>query len=269
MTRVVNGEVIQDMRIVSLVPSWTETLLDCEVKLVGRTKFCLYPKDQVENIPIVGGTKNWNLELVRKLSPDLVIFDKEENTSQMAQECPCPWISSQMTSIQELPSQLKFFSEHLKNDQLSSLSLRATQVVTQQRKPQDLLKSPFMKQWIGRSQYEDLSFSLDPGLKVKYVIWKNPWMAVAENTYIGSVLELFQFKNFSTGPLRYPKFEIESDDKENTLYFFSSEPFPFEKNIEQLLSLDLKYAAVVDGEVLSWYGSRSLRFLEQVKRQST
>ncbi len=256
------------MRIVSLVPSWTETLLECGVNIVGRTKFCLYPEDQVESIPIVGGTKNWNLELVRKLSPDLVIFDKEENTSQMAQECPCPWISSQMTSIQDLPSQLKLFSEHLSNDQLRSLSLRAAQVVTLQGKPQDLLKSPFMKQWIGRSHWQDLAVNLDPDLKVKYVIWKNPWMAVAQNTYIGSILELFQFKNFSTGPLRYPKFEIESDDQERTLYLFSSEPFPFEKNIEHLLSLDLKFAAVVDGEVLSWYGARSLRFLEQVKRHS-
>ena len=46
------------MRVVSLVPSWTETLIEAGVDVVGRTRFCLHPRDRVKSIPAVGGTKD-------------------------------------------------------------------------------------------------------------------------------------------------------------------------------------------------------------------
>ena len=48
------------MRVVSLVPSLTETLIDCGVNVVGRTRFCIHPADRVHDIPAVGGTKQVN-----------------------------------------------------------------------------------------------------------------------------------------------------------------------------------------------------------------
>ena len=70
------------MRIVSLVPSITEALLDLnstDGEIIGRTKFCIHPKDKVKNIEIIGGTKNINIKKVIDLKPDYILANKEEN----------------------------------------------------------------------------------------------------------------------------------------------------------------------------------------------
>ena len=70
------------MRIVSLVPSITETLFDFGLtadEVVGRTKFCIHPANSVKNVAIIGGTKNLNIEKIKSLNPDLIIANKEEN----------------------------------------------------------------------------------------------------------------------------------------------------------------------------------------------
>lgn len=51
-------------RVISLVPSQTELLFDLGLasKIVGRTRFCIHPKQMLSKIPIIGGTKNIDLE---------------------------------------------------------------------------------------------------------------------------------------------------------------------------------------------------------------
>src|SRR5262245_53114953 len=69
-------------RVVSLVPSDTYSVirLGAKHKLVGRTRFCIAPKDDVDGIEIVGGTKDVDVDRVIALEPDLVIANQEENT---------------------------------------------------------------------------------------------------------------------------------------------------------------------------------------------
>ncbi len=70
-----------EARIVSLVPSLTE--LVCELglaaRLVGRTGFCIHPAATVRAIPKVGGTKDVNIEKIRKLAPTHVLVNIDEN----------------------------------------------------------------------------------------------------------------------------------------------------------------------------------------------
>src|SRR5258708_22049492 len=68
-------------RIVSLVPSWTETLfaLGFSSEVVGVTKFCVEPVEAVASIAKVGGTKNPDIAAIVKLEPELVIANAEEN----------------------------------------------------------------------------------------------------------------------------------------------------------------------------------------------
>lgn len=87
------------MRIVSFVPSWTETLLECGADIVGRTRFCIHPADRVAAIPTVGGTKVANWDRVRSLQPDLVILDREENTVAMAEATPGRFLATHVTSF--------------------------------------------------------------------------------------------------------------------------------------------------------------------------
>ena len=83
-----------DARIVSLVPSVTELLCDLGLapQLAGRTGFCIHPADVVAGIPKVGGTKDVNLDKLRRLAPTHVVVNIDENekptVDQIAQFVP-------------------------------------------------------------------------------------------------------------------------------------------------------------------------------------
>ena len=64
-------------RIVSLVPSITELICDLGLasSLVGRTGFCIHPADVVKAIPKIGGTKDVNIEKIRRLAPTHLIVN--------------------------------------------------------------------------------------------------------------------------------------------------------------------------------------------------
>ena len=66
-------------RIVSLVPSQTELLFDLGLgeRVVGVTKFCIHPTDVRTRTTVIGGTKNFDLDKIASLNPDLIIGNKE------------------------------------------------------------------------------------------------------------------------------------------------------------------------------------------------
>lgn len=69
-------------RIVSLVPSDTYSLvaLGAKDRLVGRTRYCVAPAEDVKDIEIVGGTKDVDVQKVADLKPDLVVANQEEGS---------------------------------------------------------------------------------------------------------------------------------------------------------------------------------------------
>ena len=73
------------LRVVSLVPSQTELLIDLGLhkNIVGVTKFCVHPKSLRKEKTIVGGTKQVDFEKIKLLKPDIIICNKEENTEEM------------------------------------------------------------------------------------------------------------------------------------------------------------------------------------------
>lgn len=238
--------------IVSMVPSWTETLLWAGLPVVGRTRFCIHPQEQVSSIPIVGGTKNWNRKKVQECRPDLIVLDKEENPRQMAEECEAPYWASHVRSIDSLESATGELAEKLGSLKLEELSARWKRVAEADPLPSSAERIPGVVEW-GRKPTR-------PASSIAYVIWRDPWMAVGPNTFIASVLkklgaEVFRFEE------NYPQFEPESLPAD-ILLLFSSEPYPFLKKREGIDALGFPYA-FVDGEKFSWFGIRSLRFLEQ------
>lgn len=241
------------MRVVSMVPSWTETLIQAGVQVVGRTRFCIHPAEQVSNIPIVGGTKEVSWDLVQDLKPDLVLLDQEENPLSMAEECPVAYLATHVTSLETLQNELVKLGEHFRNAYLLELAVDCL----------DILEAP-TPQWNARKipgLVELIRAPAEPSAEVIYLIWKKPWMAASEETFIGSVLKKLGAKMlpFPEGE-KYPVLEIE--DMENRFCLFSTEPFPFGKKIEELRSTGLA-GAVVDGEFYSWFGARSIAHLKQ------
>lgn len=243
------------MRVVSMVPSWTETLIAAGVDVVGRTRFCIHPGDKIKSIPAVGGTKDWNWDKIRELKPDMIVLDKEENPKMMSEQQEIPFVATHVTAIEDMPQALKYLSQHLKNQKLEEFAKEWEKVLEKPvvQKP-DI---PAVLQW-GRTPSKVIK-------KVIYLIWKNPWMTVSADTFVGSVLSYCgQKKMLPTYPQKYPQIDLENlTDKESTLLLFSSEPYPFLKKQETLADLGFPYA-FVDGEKLSWFGIRSLRFLQSL-----
>lgn len=224
------------MRIVSLVPSITETLFDLGLttdEIVGRTKFCIHPKDYVDKIEIIGGTKNLNIDKIKSLKPDFIIANKEENIKEQVEELMKDF-KVLVTNVETLEDNYYLIKQfgHLfgKEEKAQFFNLKTYEAFD--------IPEPEKK------------------LKVAYLIWKNPYMTIGGDTFISRILEELGFENLFKNQKRYPEIQLE-DLKSADLIFLSSEPFPFkEKHIEEIQEVcKNQKIKIVDGEAFSWYGS--------------
>lgn len=243
------------MRVVSLVPSWTETLLAAGVEVVGRTRFCIHPKIQVDGIPRVGGTKDWDWPRILSLKPDLILLDKEENPKFMGDQSEIPIHVTDIRSTKELPSELKKMGEVMGNEALKQFGEEWAEVI-QRPIPKWSGEVPALIDWGVKPSTTDFEFL--------YMIWKNPWMSIGRQTFIASM-----FRELGV-PLKdlekpYPEIDLQDFSPADTVLLFSSEPFPFLKHRQDLVKEGFAHA-FVDGEKFSWFGLRSLNFLKLTKR---
>lgn len=247
--------------IVSLVPSWTETLIWANLKVVGRTRYCIHPKDLVQKIRIVGGTKKIDYKLLAELKPDYLVLDKEENSKEIAEKSSAPFLATHITHLTDLSTELKKMAETFGSEKLLELAGRWHQVAEKKSasfQDRAMEEFPGLIQWV---------HTPDDGFvprKVVYVVWRNPWMCIRSNTFIGSVLQHFGFEIWepkTNQSSRYPEFHLEEALKEGACILLSSEPYDFlKKKVE--VEFPRASVALVDGENFSWFGLRSLEFLE-------
>ncbi|WP_432412996.1 ABC transporter substrate-binding protein [Rasiella sp. SM2506] len=243
-------EVFQEpVRIVSLVPSQTELLVDLGLsnRIVGVTKFCVHPEGFKTTKTIVGGTKQVHFDTIKLLRPDLIICNKEENTKEMVvtlENIAPVWVSDIYT-IEDTLKMIRQFGE------LFSVKEKAEELI---RKIETEL--------VNFQKY----IHLRPIKKVAYVIWKNPYMVAGANTFIDHLLKLNNFENvFSKKPSRYPEV-LEEDLKVADILLLATEPFPFKnKDVLELKNTLTKEVRLVDGEYFSWYGSRLVNALSYFK----
>lgn len=233
-----------DARIVSLVPSITELLIDLGLaaQLVGRTGFCIHPEEAVRAIPKVGGTKDVNIEKIRKLAPTHVVMNIDENEKPTA-------------------DLLAEFVPHI--------------VVTHPLVPQDNLPlarlmggifgvSAAAEAWCAQFEqaYADLKAQpATPPRKLLYCIWQDPWMSVSRDTYIAAMLREIGWEIPDLGAARYPQFAWSEElVAQIDGVLLSSEPYRFtEAHVDALERQIGKPVLLVDGEMMSWYGSRALQ----------
>jgi ABC-type Fe3+-hydroxamate transport system substrate-binding protein len=111
-----------------------------------------------------------------------------------------------------------------------------------------------------------------PQRTVLYCIWKDPWMSVAPQTYIAAMLAELGWKVPSLAPdqTRYPRFTwSDALVKQLDAVLLSTEPYRFtEEHVDALERQLGKPVFLVDGEMMSWYGSRALaglRYLREVR----
>lgn len=246
------------MRVISLVPSWTETLIEAGIEVCGRTRFCIFPQTEITHIPIVGGTKDVDWQKIKQLKPDLILLDKEENPKEFSEQSPFPWFATHVTDLESARDEMRKLGQMLKNQKILDWADQWEQLLSRSCGPWSMQRIP--------GEIKKISLPEVDHQKVVYVIWKNPWMAVNHNTFIGSML---QFLGASMADLKsekkYP--EITEEILKNNYILFSSEPFPFHKKEKDLEGQGFT-GSLVAGEGFSWFGVRGLNFLLEAQRKS-
>jgi ABC-type Fe3+-hydroxamate transport system substrate-binding protein len=237
-------------RIVSLVPSITELLCDLGLapQLVGRTGFCIHPAATVAAIPKVGGTKDVNLDKIRKLTPTHVVVNIDENTKPVA-------------------------------DALATFVPNV--IVTHPLGPRDNLDlarllggifcvSEQAEAFCARFEHEYALLRAapkGPPARVLYCIWQDPWMSISSDTYIARMLAEIGWTIPDLGPQRYPVFSWNADLVAGIdAVLLSTEPYRFTEAHADALEKQIgKPVQLVDGEMMSWYGSRSVAGLAYLR----
>ena len=244
-------------RIVSLVPSITELLCDLGLAhwVVGRTGFCIHPADTVRSIAKIGGTKDVNIEKIRKLAPTHLLVNIDENEK--------PTVDA---LAQFIPNVIVTHPQH-PHDNLALYRLLGG--IFRAEGPAEKLCVAFEQEYAALA-----ALPQRPPKTVLYCIWKDPWMTISRDTYIAQMLAQIGWQHWiATDQIesarRYPKFDwsqevVDAIDE----VLLSSEPYRFtEAHVDALEQQIGKPVQLVDGEMMSWYGSRAisgLRYLRQL-----
>ena len=229
-------------RIVSLVPSQTELLFDLGLgeKVVGTTKFCIHPAEARATSTVVGGTKNFDVDKIVALKPDLIIGNKEENyqdgIEQLTAKYPV-WLSdiSNLTKALDMIRRVGLIAGAKEKAAVLANEIEAAFAA---------LEAPAAEKAL---------------VSVAYLIWRKPYMVAATGTFVDDMLHRAGFANAFAGLGRYPEISAEQlTQAAPQRIFLSSEPYPFAaKHVAEFQQLlPAAKIEIVDGELFSWYGSR-------------
>ncbi len=250
-------------RIASLVPSLTELLaaIGLAEHLVARTGYCIHPAELLRHVPKVGGTKQVNLAKLRRLAPTHVLVNVDENRLETVDALrawgpvSAPDIivthplapQDNLGLVRQLAAVFGFVEGVNEKAAALTLALQRELALTQP------------------GAYEAQS--------VLYLIWHQPWMTVARDTYLSRMLAMVNWQTLPdalggpSGAARYPVVQgTEAWLADVQRVLLSSEPFAFgEPHFDAARRLcPNAEVLLVDGEMLSWYGARAvpgLRYL--------
>lgn len=261
-----------EARIASLVPSVTELLfaLGLGPQMVARTGFCIHPEPAVRAVAKVGGTKDVRLERLRALAPTHVIVNIDENRRETVDEIRAFVPGVIVTHPCAPEDNLALYRL------LGGIFGRAAEAEALCGALRSVLAQVQARQW--------------PARRVLYAIWQDPWMTVSRDTYISRMLALVNWQTWPAADTlpeacvdgdcsrpnapgtRYPSFRwSDALVRETDLVLLSTEPYRFtEAHVDALERQLGKEVLLVDGEMVSWYGSRAVdgvRYLTELAGQ--
>ena len=234
-------------RIVSLVPSWTQTLfaLGLNSEVVGVTKFCVEPAAAVASIAKVGGTKNPDIAAIVKLAPELVIANAEENRREDIEQIRAAGVPVFTTYPRTVPGAVESI-------------LRMGRALG--REPEAAAMAKEITLTVSGIE-ASLGVWSKLRLRVFCPIWKNPWMSFNADTYAHDVLRMLGYNNiFAAAGERYPVTTLEEAvELRPDIVILPDEPYAFDESdiaeLKPLLPPALsRRVLIVSGRDLHWYG---------------
>lgn len=269
-------------RVVSLVPSVTESLFDLNLgdRLVAVTDYCVHPADRVARLPRIGGTKNPDSAQIIALRPDLVIANVEENRREdieALQAANIPVWVTQPRTVREAFNLLWAFM-HVFDEGSMVERVRAIE-------------------WAAEWQ-ERYAETHEGDCRVFVPVWHEPLMTFNSDTFAHDLLRLCGGANVfaererqyplaadlgTAEPLpaddprvqgrdrRYPRVTLaEVEAARPDVILLPSEPFAFTADhVPTFAALDIPAAQhdrihLVDGSLLFWHGTRIARALKRI-----
>jgi ABC-type Fe3+-hydroxamate transport system substrate-binding protein len=253
-------------RIVSLVPSDTYNViaLGAADRLIGRTRYCESP--EASHVPVVGGTKDIDVDAVIALGPDLVIANQEENTRPALEALA----AARIPVLVSLPRRVSDGIAHLARlARLLELGDHARALV---KRGYELAEAP------------------PAAVRAFVPIWMDPLMTMNADTFGSDVLARIGVANVfgdrlrlyplaadlgKTAPqdpggrdVRYPRVTLaEVATREPALVILPDEPHAFTAADEAILRDALPAARIVhvSGKDLFWYGAWTIDALPRLR----
>jgi ABC-type Fe3+-hydroxamate transport system substrate-binding protein len=192
----------------------------------------------------VGGTKNPKIDRIVALAPDLVLMNDEENRREDADALVARGVRVLSTFARDVPG-------------AAVAIVTIGDAVGAGDEARQLA-------WAIAAQARAVAARAAerPRVRFAYLIWRRPWMAAAPGSYIDGLLTLAGGDNVvPASDARYPTIDAAALAGADRL-LLSSEPFPFSERHRAELSAAAGVARdrvrLVDGELLSWHGARTL-----------
>ncbi|HYC01475.1 MAG TPA: helical backbone metal receptor [Candidatus Limnocylindrales bacterium] len=231
------------MRIVSLVPSLTEALIDLGLAgtIVGRTRYCEEPAEVVAGIEAVGGTKNPDVARIVELQPDLVIVNKEENRLEDCRALEAAGLELHVThpcTVEEAATMLERLGAACGAEQAAAeLARRCRDAIARSR------------------------VAAAASVRTFCPIWRKPYMTFRNTTYIGDMLSRAGCENVFGERGGADFFEVGLEEilaAEPALVVLPDEPYVFEaRHAHELQEAGVRASFLhIDGKDLAWYGPR-------------
>jgi ABC-type Fe3+-hydroxamate transport system substrate-binding protein len=236
-------------RIVSLVPSLTETLcaLGLADALVGITVYCVEPREVVAGKTRIGGEKNPDLEKIRRLEPDLVIANIEENLREHVEALRAWSIPVWVTYPRTVADGIGLITDL---GAVTGTEARAAEIVGEIQPLYERVRS---------------AASRRPAVPLFYPIWRAPYMTINRDTYIHDMLSVCGARNvFADRAERYPTVSLdEMAAARPAVILLPNEPFRFRRahladfaGYTEVPAVRDGRIHLVDGKPFSWHGPR-------------
>ncbi|MCP4547384.1 MAG: ABC transporter substrate-binding protein [bacterium] len=247
---------LQDyLRVVSLVPSLSETVLELGRNLIGRTPYCIHPRSLIRSVPEFGGPQDPHLENILAASPDLILASVEENRAtdlDALENAGVAVFAVDPHSIDDVMILLRDFGLLLGAEAAAAdagVALKQALVAT----------AALRDKRNGR-----------PGaieLRATTLVWRDPWIAAGGDTYIEAVMRELGLVNLFADRAGYPHTTLpELVRLAPDLVLLPDEPQPFgDEDVRELygagIAQETSSILLVPGEALCWYGTRTARAL--------
>jgi ABC-type Fe3+-hydroxamate transport system substrate-binding protein len=222
-------------RVVSLVPSITETLAVWGIDPVACTRFCERP-----DLPHVGGTKNPDVAAIVALAPDLVVVNDEENRIEDRDALVAAGLAVHACSPRTV-------------DAVAPAMAALAAAV-------GIDPAPIAVDEADDEADDDLT---PLGLRAFVPIWRRPWMTLAADTYGASLLasigvEVVGAPAGGADDDRYPTVELADVLAQGPdVVLAPSEPYAFKPFHLQVLADEVAPVLAIDGQDLFWWGVRT------------